>query len=100
MTLDDIRARRWGFAIYAIDPNEPVTLEVFADGETFSWEGASVAEVMAKAFPGKPVVSRDPVVAGSQPAQLLSPPESAPDVHRGEHARVAGSPETTGGVFD
>jgi hypothetical protein len=51
MTLDDIRARRWGFAVYALDPSDPVTLEVHVNGETYTWEGATVEACLASAFP-------------------------------------------------
>jgi hypothetical protein len=54
MTLDDIRARLplCGFAIFAMDPSEDVTLEVYEPGgQTFQWRGASVEAVLMKAFP-------------------------------------------------
>lgn len=54
MGLDDIRARLplCGFAIFAMDPAEPVTLEVYEPGgETFQWRGANVEAVLAAAFP-------------------------------------------------
>lgn len=54
MTLDDLRARfpHLGFALFAMDPADPVTLEAYGPGgETFQWRGASVADVLAKAFP-------------------------------------------------
>lgn len=60
MTLDDIRTRfpQLGFAIFAMDPAEDVTLEAYGPGgETWQWRGASVAEVLAKAFPAPAATS-------------------------------------------
>lgn len=60
MTLDELRLRfpRLGFAIFAMDPAEPVVLEVYEPGgETFQWRGPSVADVLAAAFPAPPPTS-------------------------------------------
>lgn len=60
MTLDDLRARfpQFGFAIFAMDPAEPVTLEVYEPGgQTFQWRGVSVHDVLAKAFPAPAATS-------------------------------------------
>lgn len=57
MTLDEARARypTFGFAIFAMDPKEPVVLEVYlSDGYTKQWRGTSEADVLAKAFPPPP----------------------------------------------
>jgi hypothetical protein len=95
MNLDDIRARRWGFAVYALDPSDPVTLEVHAgDGETYTWEGASVEACLAAAFP-RPVVSQTPPVVGSTPAVQVEQ-----EVLSSDGANAGGVAETTGGVFD
>lgn len=54
MTLDDARAAfpRLGLALYAYEPGGPLTLEVHsADGQTFSFTGATEAAVIARAFP-------------------------------------------------
>lgn len=102
MTLDDLRARfpHLGFALFAMDPADPVTLEAYGPGgETFQWRGASVADVLAKAFPA-PVVSVNPAAAGSQPATPMLPPESAPVGTVASACKSAGFAETTGSVFD
>jgi len=52
--LDAVRAAfpRLGLALYAFDPDGPVTLEVHAaDGQTFSFTGATVGAVTRRAFP-------------------------------------------------
>lgn len=54
MTLDDARAAfpKLGLAIYAYEPGGPITLEVIAaDGQTFSFTGATEAALIARAFP-------------------------------------------------
>lgn len=54
--LDDLR-REWpdlGFAVYAMDPSGPVTLEVLAEGNVFTFTGASEDEVLERAFPRPP----------------------------------------------
>jgi hypothetical protein len=89
MTLDDIRTRRWGFAVYALDPNDPVTLEVHVNGETYTWEGATVADCLVAAF--GPVVSTTPPGAVAA-VSALPPPHDLRE--------AGGVAETTGGVFD
>lgn len=97
MTLDDIRARRWGFAVYALDPSDPVTLEVHTgDGGPFTWEGASVAACLAAAFP-RPVVSQTPPAAAPY-GVVAAEPEAASVATQGDLA--GGVAETTGSVFD
>jgi len=54
MTFDEIRAANpdLGLAIYAIEPGQPVTLEITTPaGELFSWTGPTEAHVLALAFP-------------------------------------------------
>jgi hypothetical protein len=54
LTLDAVRAAfpRIGLAIYAYDPGKPLTLEVHAaDGQVFTFTGATEADVLARAFP-------------------------------------------------
>jgi hypothetical protein len=93
MTLDDIRSRRWGFAVYALDPSDPVTLEVHTNGETYTWEGATVAACLEAAF--GPVVSQTP----PSPALLVGseqPTDPGPPL-----GQVGGVAETTdASVFD
>lgn len=72
MTLDDARAAfpRLGIAIYAYEPGGPVTLEVIAaDGQTFSFTGATEAAVVARAFP-----SLVPPAAEPEPPAIPEPP--------------------------
>jgi hypothetical protein len=54
LSLDDVRAAfpKLGLAVYAYEPSRPVTLEVHAaDGQTFSFTGATLAAVLTRAFP-------------------------------------------------
>ena len=54
MTLDDARAAlpHLGFAVYAMEPGGPVTLEIHApDGTIFTFSAATEAEALALAFP-------------------------------------------------
>lgn len=53
MSLDDARAAfpHLGLAVYAYDPNGPVTVEVHANGEAWSFEAPTFAAAMARAFP-------------------------------------------------
>jgi hypothetical protein len=54
VSLDEIRARfpDVGVALYALDPGQPVTLEIYAaDGQVFSWKDLTVAGALAQAFP-------------------------------------------------
>lgn len=52
-SLDDLRAAfpHLGFALYAIDPTEPVTLEIHSGGEVYSFTAPTEAAVIALAFP-------------------------------------------------
>lgn len=55
-SLDDLRAERpeLGFALYAITPGEPVTLEVHApDGDVFTFHGPTEQAAIDRAFPPK-----------------------------------------------
>lgn len=58
MTLDEARAARpeLGFALYAMEPGGEVVLEVFADGDVFTFRGESEDEVLSIAFPPLPDV--------------------------------------------
>lgn len=64
-SLDEARAANpdLGFALYAYDPDAPVTLEVHTpDGQVFTWTGPSEANVLSQAFPPAPEVSEMPTV--------------------------------------
>lgn len=53
-TIDEARAAHptLGFCLYAIDPTEPLTLEVHTpDGQVFSWSGPTEEAVLFLAFP-------------------------------------------------
>ena len=58
MTIDEIRARypHLGVAVYALEPNGVVTVEVHAPGGWVrSWRGQTAAEAIAQAFPPEAV---------------------------------------------
>jgi hypothetical protein len=55
--FDDLRASHpeLGFALYAIEPGRPVTLEIYTpDGGVFPFVGASAREAIETAFPPQP----------------------------------------------
>lgn len=56
MTLDELRARLpyVGFAVYALDLSGPVTLEVHAGDEVWTFKGPTEAAAIAAAFPAPP----------------------------------------------
>jgi len=55
-SLDELRERypTLGFALYALEPGGPVTLEVHAEDEVYSFLGADESSVIEMAFPTKP----------------------------------------------
>ena len=54
--LDELRAAlpHLGFALYALEPGEPVTFEIHDGDEVYSFRGATEREAIAKAFPPPP----------------------------------------------
>ena len=61
--LDELRAAHpeLGFAVYAIDPATPVTLEIYTpDGQVYRFDGPTEAAVLNRAFPPTAPVSPDP----------------------------------------
>lgn len=60
--FDELRAANpdTGFAIYAIEPGGPVTLELFAAGTVFTFRGASEDDVLDMAFPPEPPAAAVP----------------------------------------
>lgn len=55
--LDDLRLAHpsIGFALYAIEPGGPVTLETYTpDGEVFSFPGLTARAAIDAAFPSPP----------------------------------------------
>ena len=66
MTFDEARAAHpsLGFAVYAMSPGEPVTLEVYApDGAVFSFTGPTEQNVVDQAFPPEPIEMAAPANA-------------------------------------
>lgn len=53
MTFDELRATRpdLGFAVYAYTPGEPVTFEILAGGDTFTFVAPTLDAAIAAAFP-------------------------------------------------
>lgn len=67
--FDAIRARlpHLGFAVYALQPGDPVTLEVLADGQAFTLTRPTLAAALARAFPEPaPTEEPQPDVAAEQ----------------------------------
>lgn len=58
-SLDDLRALRpdLSLALYAMTPGGPVTLEIYHDGQVYTFSGATVAEAILEAFPPKPAAA-------------------------------------------
>lgn len=57
MTFDEARAAypAWSFGVYALDPGAGLTLEILTgDGQTFSFEAATLDAAMLAAFPPAP----------------------------------------------
>jgi len=56
MTLDDLRAAHpdLGFALYAMEPGAPVTLEVYSGDDVFSFVGPTAQAAIDAAFPPEP----------------------------------------------
>ena len=53
-SLDDARAAfpHLGFAVYAFEPGQPVTLEIHAaDGQVFAFSGPTLHACLMRAFP-------------------------------------------------
>lgn len=60
MTLDDLRTAHpdLGFIVYAIEPGEPVTLEVLTpDDQIFTFKAPTEQAVLALAFPPEPAAN-------------------------------------------
>lgn len=66
--IDTLRAQYplLGFALYALEPGKPVTLEVYApDGRIFRFDAATAAAALLKAFPADP-----PALLTNEPATI------------------------------
>jgi hypothetical protein len=64
--LDTLRTENpeLGFAIYAMEPGGPVTLEVHTpDGQVFTFTGRTAGVVMGRAFPPLPPEPDEPPAA-------------------------------------
>ncbi|MDI1263893.1 MAG: hypothetical protein PS018_11610 [bacterium] len=55
-SLDDLRAQRpdLSLALYAMTPGGGVTLEIYDDGQVYTFTGATEAEAILAAFPPPP----------------------------------------------
>lgn len=55
-SLDDLRRLRpdLSFALFAMEPGEDVTLEIYHDGHVYPFHGATVADAILAAFPPQP----------------------------------------------
>ena len=63
MTLDELKAKHpaLGFAVFALDPADPVSFEVYTPaGETFTWQADTVQGAIDKAFPPAPPAAPPP----------------------------------------
>ena len=66
--FDTLRARypHLGYAIYAYEPNAPVTLEcITADGKSFKFTGSTLADAIQAGFPEDSI---EPEPAPAEPA--------------------------------
>lgn len=72
-SLDDLRALRpdLSFALFAMDPGLPVTLEIYHGGLVYPFSGATVADAILAAFPPAPQ---------SDPAQDAPAAPATPDI--------------------
>lgn len=75
--FDQLRAENpdCGFALYALEPRGPVTLEVIppeADAQVYQFVGATADEAMNKAFP--------PLAEDAEPETMPSPAAVAASV--------------------
>ncbi|MCH4543163.1 hypothetical protein [Ochrobactrum sp. A-1] len=63
MTFDELRQAfpHLGFAVYAMTPGAPVTLEVYDGGRVFSFSAASAQEAIDEAFPVEEPETAEPV---------------------------------------
>lgn len=66
-SLDDLRALRpdLSFALYAMTPGGPVTLEIYHDGQVYAFSGETVADAILSAFPPEPAETPPPATPDS-----------------------------------
>ncbi len=62
MTFDEIREKfpHLGFAIYAMDPGQGVTLEVYDGGRVFSFHETTAQMAIDRAFPPEEQETAEP----------------------------------------
>lgn len=82
-----------GFAVYYMEPGDPVTLEVHDGNNVYTFKAATLAEAIEKAFPS--VVPQPP--SSGESAFPSRPTREAPE---DIGAKMGGGAETTGSVFD
>ena len=85
--IDSLRERNpgVGWAVYALDPLGPVTLEAHVDGAILSWQGSTLAECLDHAFPPAAAGGHDPAPDAATPVERedssatdVGPPSGAP----------------------
>jgi hypothetical protein len=61
-SLDDLRALRpdLAVALFAMDPGQGVTLEIYHEGHVYPFKGATVADAILAAFPPAPETAPPP----------------------------------------
>lgn len=68
-SLDDLRTARpdLAFALYAMDPGGPVTLEVHHAGQVYTFKGATEADAIIAAFPPESEPAQAPIAEPTPP---------------------------------
>ena len=66
-SLDELRALRpdLSFALFAMTPGADVTLEIYHDGQVYSFKGATEADAILAAFPAAPQQEAPPAPEAS-----------------------------------
>lgn len=66
-SLDELRAARpdLSFALFAMTPGEPVTLEIYHENHVYPFRGATIAEAILEAFPPAPEAPSTPATPDS-----------------------------------
>lgn len=66
-SLDDLRAARpdLSFALFAMTPGADVTLEIYHDGQVYTFKGPTEADAILAAFPPEPEEAPQPATPDS-----------------------------------